>query len=365
LLRVGGDDAARVALRVSESGAPFFGAWVERHPEGWRFLAERARGGDARAVQMLGALAKSDPGGVSEALDAAIGAEAAAALATSIGVATDATSEKVRAALDAAETADVPRGPTLGMARVAEHFREFAYPMWDNANWFCGGMRVTGFADPELGDALVFQVLATGLGESSLRREIWRIGGAREHAMRPIDTLVLLDEREIWNDDGDTCLLTGVRYDTATRAYVAPDGGPMTTARVSLVPSPVPIAADTTGMKPVVAEVFSNVGGPDAHLLVRLSQDHRDRVFLDDAALAKAAKLGAEAVPLFRFDGFVMPLAGEPPTASDDLVAMVEALRRRKRLARLPTGGHPLAGIYDRVVVMKLGGWGDAGYLGR
>jgi hypothetical protein len=253
------------------------------------------------------------------------------------------------------------------MARVAEHFGRAAYPMWDNTRYFCAGMRVTGFADPVEGDALVFQALVTGHASWDLRREVWRIGGSYERAMAPVEDFCILDEESIF-DGRFSCALTGVRYDEKKKKYIVPEGGPRTTARVPGIGKEVPIAVDTTGMEEMgekVKPTFENVGGPEVVLLVRLSQDHRKQLFHDDAKLARVAKLSKDAVPLFSFDGFDLPLGADPPTKSMDLVVMVEALRQRKRLTELPSGGHALSGIYDRIVVSGIGGWGDAGYLGR
>lgn len=357
---IGGDAAAEVALRVRTKGpSPYFGSWLARHAEGWGWLASRVDAEDARALEVLRAITDDDPGAAAEALDGALGVEAARALRAQHGLADGPTDEKVRACLAEAATADVPRGATLTMARLREHFREFAYPMWDNVNYFCGAMRVTGYADPARGDTLVFEALVTGLGSGNLRIEVWRLGGAR--VMRPVHTRILLAEDRVHGPDGRS-LLTGLRIDHARREAVA-DGELRRTARVDGLDADVPIRMDTSRMKPEVAAAFAELGGPEAHLLVRLGQDHRDRLFAAPNALAQQAGLSPEAVSLFRFDGFDVPLAGDPPTASSDLVAMVEALRTRRRLTRLPRGGNPLAGLYDRLQVCKVGGWGDARLL--
>jgi hypothetical protein len=250
---------------------------------------------------------------------------------------------------------EVERGMGLSWARIRQAWRDYACPMWDNANWLCGGIRFTGFADPLYGDALVAQALATGLGDASLRVETWRFGG--EPASRPVHTDILLHERQIYSEDGQTRLLTGERHDPRRHEWSAPEAGLRDSIFLAAVGQELPFAVDTTGFRPEVAEVLEGVGGPEARLLVRIGQKHRDAVFPGGEVLRERAGLSPAAVQLFFFDGAVLPLANEPPESSADLRAMVEAIRQRRPIERLPYGGHPLAGLYDRLAVARLGPW--------
>jgi hypothetical protein len=331
--------------------AGFLAGWLDAHPEGWSILVRRAAGGDPSAVGGLAALGQDDPAVVREqvgALDRG--------LAERLGL--PAVDPGVDAVLAEVEPVSVPVGRRLSMTRVSAHVREYDYPMWDNANYATGWIRVTGFVSP-VADALVFQSICTGLGEGNIRREIHRMGPPGHTVVHRLE---LLPEEALFSWDGDAlvCVATGVRQ--VRGVFHVPPEGARRAVYVPLVGAEVPLAADTSAMKPPVAEQFARLG-PELGLMARLGQDHRGVVLASGDALRQLAGLDPGAVRLFEFDAFVSPLAGEPATVSIDLVAMVEALRRRLPITRLPRGGHPLAGLYDRLQVPHIQ-WGNPKFLG-
>jgi hypothetical protein len=343
LLRIGGPDALDVALRVRRAG--FLADWLDRHPEGFALLAGRAESGDDAARRALVAVATDDPAAVRGVL----GAERAARLQL------PAVDPAIDAALAGLAPRPIPAGRPVTMSRVSALVREFELPMWDNANYFTGAMRVTGFASP-VADALVFQSLVTGLGMGNVRCELVRLGADGARRTREIE-VVPEEALYRWEGSAVVCAPTGVRREGG--AYSSPTGPG--TVRVEAVGADVPCVVDVEGMAPAAVPVFQG-RSPEEGLVTRLGQDHRDRLFLAGDALREAAGLDPAAEALFTFDGFQLPFAGEPATASPDLVAMVEALRRRLPLRTLPVGGHPLANLYDRFVVPQLA-WGDPRFL--
>lgn len=343
LLRIGCAEALDLARRVARAG--FLAEWLDAHPEGFTLLADRAEAGDEDARRALVGVAAADPAHVRSVL----GAERAA------GLGLPAVDPAVDAALAGVAPRAVPAGRPVTMGQVGALVRNFELPMWDNANSFTGAMRVTGFASP-VADALLFQSLVTGLGMGNVRLEVVRVDA---HGLRRVREVELVPEGALYRWDGGAveCVPTGVRREAG--AFSAPSG--TGTVRVEAAGAEVPCRIDTAGMAPPVAAVFEG-RSPEEGLVTRLGQDHRERLFLAGDALREAAGLDAAAEALFSFDGFQLPLAGQPATAAPDLVALVEALRRRLPIARLPVGGHPLGNLYDRLVVPALR-WGDPRFL--
>jgi hypothetical protein len=343
LLRIGGADALALARRVKRAG--FVEEWLGAHPEGFGLLAGQAEAGDEEARRALVGVATEDPVQVRAALGAA----------RADGLGLPAVDPEIEAALTGVAPRPIPEARPVTMGRVAALVRNFELPMWDNANSFTGAMRVTGFASP-VADALLFQSLVTGLGMGNVRWELVRVDA---DGLRRVREVELVPEGALYRWDGGAvqCVPTGVRREAGTFSAPAGPG----TVRVDAVGAEVPCRIDTAGMAPPVAAVFEG-RSPEEGLVTRLGQDHRERLFLAGDALREAAGLDASAEALFSFDGFQLPLAGQPATAAPDLVALVAALRRRLPIARLPVGGHPLGNLYDRLVVPALR-WGDPRFL--
>jgi hypothetical protein len=361
LLAIGGRAAFDTVLRATQD-VPLLSAWLGRHPEGWAWLGDAASRDEA-AVAGLTELATDDPGGCFDHVAAGLGEARARALFARLALRTGPDDERVRAAIEASPRAAIPRGPAVSIGELDTRFAAFEYPMWDNMNYFTGGMRVTGFASPT-GDALVFQALSTGLGVGDLRREL--------HVYSPVVAYVngwnnatpLLEEDEVatWDEPWQVHHLTGVRTSHPDGVQV-PEGGPRRAAAVPRLGLPAVLLAPPDDLADDERALLWEQLGPDAMLLVRLGHDHADAAYLKPAELAVAAGLPADATALFEFDAFAMPVAGDPAHDSPDLVAMVEALRVRARLVRLPVGGRPLDELLSRL--RACGGWGSVEAWGR
>ena len=346
LLAVGGEEALTLVLRLAQREA--LGSWLAEHPEGFGLLAARAAAGDAKADEALRRAAAADPGAATAALGPAV--VAARGL--------PGLDPAVQALLDAHPPLALPAGRSLSMAAVSAMVRNFELPMWDNANSFTGAVRVSGFAGPGY-DALVFQSLETGLGMGNVRRCLLR---ASAEGVRRLREEELVPESALYRLEGDAlcCVPTGVCR--SRDGLYSPATGPGS-VWVPAVGAAVPCAVDTRGLSPAVAHHFQG-RSPEEGLLVRLGQDHAEALFLRGAALGEAAGLDPAAVELFCFDAWQTPLAGEAATAAPDLVAIVEALRQRRPLRRLPVGGHPLGNLYDRWQRPALA-WGDPRFSGE
>jgi hypothetical protein len=217
---------------------------------------------------------------------------------------------------------------------VEPHFHDFEYPMWDNANYFTGAMRVTGFVC-SAGEALVWEGLVTGLGDAGLRREV------TVHAAFPLPRAWCVHTEAILAEDAVSAWAGGA----PSRVFV-----PKLAAKVSL-------DIDGTGLSKQDQALLGKTLGPSARLLVRLGQrPYRAKVFASAKQLAREAGLPAGARLLFSFDDFLLPTACEPASSAPDIVAMVDALAAHTRIAKLPSHPlHPLHGLLDRC--RTLGGW--------
>jgi hypothetical protein len=299
LYLLGSDRAAELALRIdqpaSDEKVPYFLRWLQRHPDRESWLIARAAQSDERALGMIefrdGQLAKNP---------------------------------KIRAVLKEAETVRVKKGKPLTYVMLQEALDNGGCPSWSNLNVFCGAMTVTGFADPECGDALVVQSLVHNSTFDGIVRDVWRIGGSELPMYSPITTVQVFDDSILYTDNGDLI--------------------PLDVVPAPLLGVDVPTTVDPAKLPEGGAERL-DLDDIRSRVAVRLGQDHRDRVFLDDEALREAARLSAKAKALFRFDGFRLPDGDESLSDALDLLAMLEALKKRKAIRRLPSGAHPLDGL--------------------
>lgn len=254
------------------------------------------------------------------------------------------------------------KGVALTIGALEPKFSEFEYPMWDNANYFSGAMRVTGFVC-DAGQALVWEQVMTGLGDGGVSREVTVHASFKLDSSWRVHVAELLHERKVsrWDGDDQVSLLTGVRRVPAGKRqrYVVPKGGPSTTTKLPKV-GEVPLSIDSRGLSKKHAALLEASTGPREKLMIRLGQEpFRSKVFPKLAQLAQQAELPPGAQALFSFDTFELPQAGEPASSSPDIVAMVEALATGTKLMSLPSQGtHPLAALVVRC--RELGGWGDA-----
>ncbi|HEY8075427.1 MAG TPA: hypothetical protein VIF62_14985 [Labilithrix sp.] len=319
--------------------------WVARNAHGYSFLAELAEEGDARAAELLRERAKALGGVVHEAIEASLGRDRTAALAKRLHVARTPLPEDVEAALEAAETADVPRGPLWTIAELDDAARQYELPIWDNARYTVAAMRVSGFASRH-GDALVIETISTNPSAGDLVAwEARAFGpGAREAQFGEsvVDVEACgLDRLDLdgadWVDGVTGQIhLWGKRNDL---------GKPVKgSSGVVILPQAFPPDGVTITLRngrqirvsyklPRTFDAALRRVTPDEALVVQLVRS--EDVFAREDALGDKLGLAEDALRLFAFDDFEWPSAGKPASSSKDLVLMTEALRRRKRITRL------------------------------
>jgi len=274
-----------------------------------RVLADRLNAGDARAAAALAELVAIDPRGTLARLAAVVG-DAAADLLARHDLVIAPLPEPVRAALDAAPVVDLgPPSRPVSIGELDESFTEFEAPIFDNLNYFCAAMRLTGFVDPGGADGLVVQVLWTGLGNGRINLNFGWYGFDGSGDWLNPASLVLADE-----DQTDTYAYGG------SAELALPNG----TVTVAVAPHPE----------------FGERIGPVAAVMLAVTADRDgcDRTFLTPDQLVPHLGLPASARPLFTLDHWQHPSAGAPASASSDLVLAVEALRERRAITRTVTG---------------------------
>jgi hypothetical protein len=312
LLASGAEEAFGIASGVR--GTEVLLKWVVRHPEpGYRLLAERAS--DGNVADALRELHRIDPRGTVHRLELA-GAERARHVLDRLGLVTPPLPDAVRAALDAAPRAE-ERAPSLAlsMAELDECFGDWEYPMWENANYFCAAMRMTGFITPGGTDGLVFGSLVTGLGEQSVRVEFHRFGFGLPFG---------------W--------VGGVQHDVIGEEAAHA------------------IEADRT-WRGRTLEPHPEFGGSLGPLEVVMLSLDPDEVFPPPERLKELLALPASAEPLFVLDEWTGPGLDEPASSAEDLVLAVEALRARRAVPAALNPRPPEHNLRERIAL--LGGWGE------
>lgn len=347
-----GGPAAYAVLRDIDAQKPspkYLWSWLSENPLGWRYVGTGSESADREA---LARLAKTDAKGAFAALAAELGDEDARKAFEAVGLAAPKGVKRPQAS----------KGVALTIGALEPKFSEFEYPMWDNANYFTGAMRVTGFRC-DAGQALVWEQIMTGLGDGGVSREVTVHASFKVDSSWRAHVAKLLDERKVsrWEGDAQVSLLTGVRrvVDGKKERYVMPQGGPRSSTKLAKI-GEVPLSIDTSGLSKKHAALLGANTGPSEKLMVRLGQEpFRSKVFPKFSQLAKQAGLPPGAKAHFSFDVFELPAAGEPASSSPDIIAMVEALATGTKLTSLPSHGtHPLAALVIRC--RELGGWGDA-----
>lgn len=372
VLALATEDALRLALSVErvdrrlsheQDGSPAPEAalardWVDAHPGvGLPLLARWAEAGDARAEALLRDRAAALGGLVREVLVEAVGELAAARLAARFELPASSLSPEIEAVLARAADGPVaePKGPPWSIATLDQAAAGYDLPLWDNANFTCGAMRVSAFASRH-GDVLAIQSIVHWPGASiGVGREVAVFGpgatqGTSELVVPESDTETLhLDDAANVLVDGVTNGLNIWGDHDASGAPIEGVGGRL------LVPQPMPPehvlvsvrGADLTvdAHLPDVVELEDadlatlRLVTPDEALLVALCVEHRDQVMLTGPELAELLELPDGAIHVFDVDDPSWPTAGQPASSSPDLVCIVEALRRRKQLAELPSAG--------------------------
>ncbi len=350
LLQLGGAEAYNLAARIREvrgskknrftqtviaPDGPLLDAWIQRHPdEGLPLLAADALAGAPWALESLERVAKVDPIGARASIAAAHGDEAADALFKQLRLKAKVRSKKVRDLLAAAEEIAAPAGPSVSLLNMDGHFLAFRAPYWMDESVLVAGMRVTGFAHAA-GDAIVFQSLATGGHDDTIRLDI--------HAFGPgfCDEFAGLAEFTVDLVDGDRLPERLADYPTDD------DGQRVCCFSLHGTATVVPLPTDRKLRRDL---------DPAAAVLVALSQKPlRATAFLDEAALAKVVGLPSDAVAVFSLDAWQHP-DDKPASAVVDMVALVEALRARRRITSVPKGTTDEAHLKKR---LRDVGWRD------
>lgn len=316
--------------------------WMDAHPSRYPWLAERASSGDERAEALLRERAEA----LGDVVREAIGEE----LADRFELPRTELPPEARAILEASPIVDEPRGPLWSIAELDAAAREFDLPLWDNTNYTTGAMRVTAFGSRE-GDVLVVQTIVyhPGAGEP-VTREVHAYGpGAKKRSTRKL--LVAEDQVESI-ELGDQARVNGTTNVLAVWGELDEQGKPIKDSRgTRLIPSAFPVDyfvvaldGEDVNVDPHLPDVLGPVDDrlddlhlitPEEGLLLDVCTHHRERVFLSDDELAKSLA-PTDAIRLFSFDDLEWPAAGEPASSSIDLVTIVEALRTRRRIERLP-----------------------------
>jgi hypothetical protein len=303
--------------------------WLLRHPQhGYAVLVERLDAGDEDAATALEELVGADPRGTLARLATVIGPQAADDLLARHELAVAPLPEQVRAALDAAPVIDFgPPSLPVSIGAMDEDFTDYNPPIFDNMNYFCAAMRVTGFVNPGGTDGLVLQMLWTGLGDSHAKLNVGWFGFDAQG-----DWLTTKDLRLI--SEGETDAFT-----PGSRVTLTLPNGDMT---VDVTPHPE----------------FGEELGPIETVMLAITADQEscDRTFLTADQLVERFHLPTSARPLFTWDHWQHPPAGEPASDSPDLVLAVEALRERRAITRAATGATRDDNIRARVEA--IGGYG-------
>jgi hypothetical protein len=313
LLASGSEDAFAIAATVRDPQV--LCQWVIRHPStGYRLLAEGAA--QARVADAIRELHRIDPRGTTHRLERE-GAGRARDVLDRLGLTTPPLPDAVQAHLDAAPCVEgmAPSLP-LALTELEECFGDWDHPMWDNANYFCAGMRMTGFVTPGGTDGLVFQSLVTGLGETNARIEFHRFGFGQRFGWVTETCHELIDEQAASEIEESRSV----------------EGRPV---------EPHPEFGDALGPLEVV--------------MLGLEPDE---VFLDAERLKEVLGLPGSAEALYVLDQWTGPAAEEPASLTEDLVLAVEALRERRAITAALNPRSPEDHLRERIVL--LGGWGAA-----
>lgn len=311
LLASGAEDAFAIGATVRVPHV--LCRWVIRHPAtGYRLLAERAS--QPRVAGVIRELHRIDPRGTTHRLELESAGRARDVL-DRLGLTTAPLPDAVQAKLNTAPRAQglAPSLP-LALAELDECFQDWEHPMWDNANYFCARMRMTGFITPGGTDGLVFQSLVTGLGETNARIEFHRFGFGQRFGWVSETCHEILDEQTV----------------SVIEESRSVEGRP-------LEPHPE----------------FGDALGPLEVVMLGLEPDE---VFLDADRLKEALGLPTSAEALYVLDQWTGPEEEEPASTAEDLVLAVEALRERRAITTALSPRPPEDYLRERIEL--LGGWG-------
>jgi len=335
--------------------------WITRHPTFYAQLAKLAFDGHARAEALLRDRAAVLEGAVCEALEQSLGFAEAERYTERFQLPRTRLPADLEQLMQEAELHPEPRGPVWTIAELDDCARRDEVPLWDSPSYTTVAMRATGYASQN-GDALVIeQVVHRPSGASPVTWEMFAFGPGVTK-LRASDELVDatadgLDNIEIGDGDfvdgiTNQIIVLGER-DENGRAIPGSDAP-------RIVPLPLPIDEISVHVKRPLTRVRGEELPVNARLprefvsknpadvarlrlvtpaeafVIDLARRHRRLLFAADRDLRHAAGIATSAHRLFAFEDFEYFRADQFPSSSKDLVLLVEALRGRRKLTRLP-----------------------------
>lgn len=336
-------------------------SWIARHPTMYGTLATMADGGDVRAEALLRDRAQALGDVVREAVEDALGVAEASRIAARFALPASTLPAEAKAVLDDAETVDEPRGPLWSIAELDEAAQSYDLPLWDNAHYTTGAMRITGFASRH-GDTLVVEWISTSPRHDEMvgwAAHAYGPGATNRDASEDLVDAKAeeLERIELGGDDyvdgvGLHMTLYGER-DAKGESVVGANGW-------RKVPVPLPMEEQILKVKRALLGMKGDEARADWHLprsfatpseeaqaglravtpreamLVQLCAKHADQMFAFDNYFAAKFGFDGDAKKVFQLTRFAWPAAGELASSSIDVVTMVAALRARKKITRLP-----------------------------
>lgn len=335
--------------------------FMTRHPTFYGQLAKLAYDGHARADALLRDRAAVLGGAVREALEQSLGFAEAERYTETFDLPRTRLPDELEKLLAEADVHDEPRGPVWTIAELDDAARRDEIPLWDSPTYTTAAMRVSGYASRH-GDALVIeQIVHRQNGKSPITWEMFAYGpgaGKRRASDDLVDpTADGLDNIEIGEGD----FVDGITGQIVLLGERDENGRPIANSDAPrIVPLPLPADEISVHVKRPTARVkgeelrvharlprsFAPTNhADDSHLrlvtpaealVVDLCQRHKRLLFATDRDLRTAAGIASSAHRLFSFDAFEYFRTDQFPSASKDLVLMVEALRGRRKITRLP-----------------------------
>jgi hypothetical protein len=335
--------------------------WMTRHPTFYAQLAKLAYDGHARAEALLRDRAKVLGGAVREALEQTLGFAEAERYTERFQLPRTRLPEELEKLMAEAGVHDEPRGPVWTIAELDDAARREEIPLWDSPMYTTVAMRITGYASRQ-GDALVIeQIVHRPSGGSPVTWEMFAYGpGAGKP--RASDELVDPAADGLENIEiGDGDFVDGITGQIVLLGERDENGKPIVGSDAPrIVPIPLPPDESSVHVKRPTARVkgeelrvnarlprsFVRTNGTDQARLrlvtpaeafvIDLCRRHKRLLFATDRDLRASAGISAAAHRLFSFDDFEYVRTDQFPSDSKDLVLVVEALRGRRKITRLP-----------------------------
>jgi hypothetical protein len=335
--------------------------WITRHPTFYAQLAKLAFDGDSRAEAMLRDRAAVLGGAVCEALEQSLGFAEAERYTERFKLPRTRLPEDLERLMQEAEQHPEPRGPVWTIAELDDAARRDEVPLWDSPTYTTVAMRATGYASQN-GDALVIeQIVHRPSGASPVTWEMFAYGPGVTK-LRASDELVDATADGLENIEiGDGDFVDGITNQIIVLGERDENGRTIPGFDAPrIIPLPLPIDEISVHVK----RPLTRVRGEELHVSARLPREfvhenpaatrrlrlvtpaeafvvdlarrHKRLLFAVDRDLRHAAGVASSAQRLFSFDDFEYFQAERFPSNSKDLVLLVEALRGRRKLARLP-----------------------------